>query len=91
MSSSLDTLDDETRARRPLSRAQFADLRRGDTIQDRRGRGRVRTVTSNAYDEGGECRVVLRSGDLARVERQRFADDCSLVESAELPQPEPAE
>ena len=72
-------------ARQPLSQEQFADLRRGDAIRDRRGRGRVWRVTSDAYNHHGrECLVVLRSGDLVRVERQRFADDYSLVEPAEL-------
>ena len=77
-------MDDERHARRPLSREQFADLRRGDAIQDRRGRGGVWRVTSDACHRGRECLVVLRSGDLVRVERQRFADDYSLVEPAEL-------
>lgn len=57
MSSSLDIVNDEMQARQPLSRQQFADLRRGDAIQDRRGRGRVWTVTSDAYDDGRECLV----------------------------------
>ena len=69
-------------ARKPLSREQFADLRRGDTIRDRGGRGRVWTVTSDAYDQGGEYLVVLRWGNLVRVERQRFADDYRLAETS---------
>ena len=74
-------------ARPPLSQEQFADLRRGDVIKDRRGRGRVWRVTSDTYHHGRECLVVLRSGDLVRVERQRYADDYSMVEPAELPPP----
>jgi hypothetical protein len=77
-------VDDEVQARPPLSREQFAELRRGDAIQDRRGRSQLRRVTSDAYHHGRECLVVLRSGDLVRVERQRFADDYCLVEPAEL-------
>ena len=71
-------------ARQPLSREQFADLRRGDIIQDHRGLGRIWTVTSDAYHQSHECLVVLRSGDLVRVERDRFADDYSLVETPNL-------
>ena len=71
-------------ARPPLSQEQFADLRRGDALQDRRARGRVWKVMSDAYHQGRECLVVLRSGDLVRVERQRFADDYCQAESPEL-------
>ena len=64
---------------------QFAGLRSGHDIQDRHGR--VWNVTGDAYAAGREWRVVLRSGDLVRVERQRFADDYRLAESPELRPP----
>lgn len=41
-------------------------------------------VTSDAHNQGRECLVVLRSGDLVRVERQRFADDYTLAGSPNL-------
>jgi hypothetical protein len=82
MSPSLDIVDDETPVRRPLSTEQFADLRRGQDIRDRQGR--IWNVTGDAYPDGREWRAVLRSGDVVRVERQRFADDYSVVESPEL-------
>jgi len=80
-------MGDETQARPPLSREQFAELRRGDTIQERRGRRRVWTVTSDAREQGRECLVVIRTGDLVRVERGWFADDYTLFETSELPLP----
>jgi len=82
MSPTLDFVGDEAPVRRPLSTEQFADLRRGQDIQDREGR--VWNVTGDAYHEGREWHVVLRCGDLVRIERQRFTDDYSLVESADL-------
>jgi hypothetical protein len=87
MSSSLDTVDDGRHAAQPLNREQFADLRRGDTIQERRGRRRVWIVTCAASQQDRDCVVVLRSGDLVRIERDRFADDYSLIESPELRMP----
>ena len=65
-----------------LSSEQFADLRRGQDVQDRQGR--VWNVTGDAYHEGREWRVVLRCADRVRVERQRFTDDYRLVESPDL-------
>ena len=85
MSPSLDFVGDEAPVRRPLSGEQFADLRRGQDIQDRQGR--VWNVTADAYHEGREWRVVLRCGDRVRVERQRFTDDYSLVDSPHLRPP----
>jgi hypothetical protein len=73
---------DETPVRRPLSREQFADLRRGQDLEDRQGR--VWSVAGDAYPEGREWRVVLRSSDMVRVERQRFADYYAAAESPEL-------
>ncbi len=64
---------ERTSSWQPLSRDEFAELERGDRLQDRRGR--VWTVHADAYRQDGLERVVLRSGDLVKIETERFADD----------------
>jgi hypothetical protein len=85
MSPTLDFVGDEARVRRPLTTVQFAALRRGRDIEDRRGR--IWNVTGDPYPEGREWHVVLRSGDLVRVERQRFADEYALIAAPDLRTP----
>jgi len=63
---------------RPLSREQFRALRRGQPLQDRRGRRWF--VTAAPRDEAGLAQVVVRSGDLVRRVNERWADDYALVE-----------
>jgi hypothetical protein len=68
---------DEGRIWQPISRERFGDLRRGQRVQDRRGR--VWTVVSELYFEDGRDRINLRSGDPVRREKQRYGDDYMLL------------
>ncbi len=78
----LTMVGDETRSRRPLSRADFAGLSNGQHVQDRHDR--VWTVVAQSYEQHRERRVNLRSGDLVRIERDRFSDDYVLIEVSDL-------
>ena len=71
-------MGESIRVWQPLSRDEFAELERGDRLQDRRGR--VWSVHSDSYRQDGLARVVLRSGDLVKIETQRFADDYMLLD-----------
>ncbi len=78
MSPSLDSRGREHPHLAPLSRDEFAELEHGDRLQDRRGR--VWSVHTDAYRQDGLDRVVLRSGDLVKIETERFADDYMLLD-----------
>ncbi len=56
-------MGESIRTWQPLSRDEFAELERGDRLQDRRGR--VWSVHTDSCRQGGLERVVLRSGDLS--------------------------
>jgi hypothetical protein len=71
---------EESHAWQPMSRAEFADLERGQRLRDRQGR--VWTITAEPYHEHGLAHVVLRSGDLVRRISERHADDYSLLRDA---------
>jgi hypothetical protein len=64
---------------RPLSRAEFGQLQRGQHLRERRGR--EWTVFVAPHQRGdGYVKVVIRSGDLVRHVDERFADDYMLAE-----------
>ncbi len=71
---------DETRRWEPMSREQFAELVRGQRLQD--WQGQLWTVRAAPYLEAGEYRVVLNAGDQVLIERERYADSYMLVEDA---------
>jgi hypothetical protein len=61
----------------PMSREQFSRLRRGQRLEDRRGR--VWTVTAEPREEHGLSHVVIRSGDLVRRINERWSDEYALL------------
>jgi ketosteroid isomerase-like protein len=67
---------------RPLSRAQFRELRRDQRLRERRGK--TWTVHVAPHERGdGLARVVLRAGDHVRQVDERFANDYGLVEETD--------
>ena len=62
----------------PLTQQEWSELQRGDRLRDRAGR--EWTATSDAYEQGREWRVALRSGDAVRIESHWHADGYEVVE-----------
>jgi hypothetical protein len=60
-----------------MSREQFRRLRRGQRLQERRGR--IWTVHVPPFGQEGLEQVILRAGDLSRQLNERFADDYMLL------------
>jgi hypothetical protein len=73
MSPRLDIVTEEQQRWQPMNREQFRELRRGQRLQDRRGRDW--TVVAPPFQQNGRDRVVVRSGDLVRQVPEPFADE----------------
>jgi hypothetical protein len=77
----LPSVQEERRRWQPMSREQFAQLQRGERLQDHRGR--VWFVTAASREQHGQAHVILRSGDLVRRVQEGWADDYMLAEVEE--------